>query len=120
MGAALADIPRATRRARIVLEADSAIQTAFPNARDQSPSPEPGFFETAADAATVLGLKADLIGARHQRYAVPVYALIWPDPADGPPTYTLTDTLHDVDGDGLVCRLELDMEAEVTRLELLV
>lgn len=120
MSADPANIPRATRRARIVMDADSAILSAFPKARDQAGNPEPGFFDSASDAAAVLALKAALIGTRRTRYLVPVHDEMWIDPSAGIPTYTLTDTRHSVDSPALLCSMELDMETGVTVLELLV
>ncbi len=120
MSADPANIPRATRRARIVMDADSAILTAFPKARDQASNPEPGFFDSATDAATLLALKAAIVGARRTRFLVPVQDEMWLDPSAGVPTYTLTDTRHSVDDPALLCSVELDMEAGATVLEVLV
>lgn len=115
MPAQPADIAAGTRRATIVTWSDAAIQTRYPNARDGSESPAEGFFDSAADAATVLAARAALIGAERDRYAVTAQALLWPDPTTGLPTIGLTDDEHNVDRLFLPSRIEVDLEEEVTR-----
>jgi len=119
MPALSADIMRATRPARIVTRTDSAIQAAFPGARDAASEPEPGLFETAADASSALALKAALIGQFRRRFLVRVADEVWIDPLSGVPTVRLKDSETGIDADCLACRIELDMEQETTAVEVL-
>lgn len=119
MPALPADIVRATRAARIVTRVDTAIQTAFDGARDAAQSPERGFFETAADATTVLNMKAALSGTFRRRFVVSVADEVWIDPLAGIPTATLIDSESGFSGPALVTRVEVDLENETTSLEVL-
>lgn len=113
------DIIRATRRARLVVREDSAVQAAFPRARDQSGAPEPGFFAARADAAAALEIKASLTATFRRRFVVTVDGLVWPDLAGGVPTWRLVDAELGVDTDCMVTRLSLDLENELTRMEMI-
>lgn len=117
MPALPADIIRGTRRARIVTREDTLVRTRFPSAGDQANTPEPGFFESAADAVTVLGLKAALTGTFRRRFTVAIDGLLWIDPAAGIPTFTLTDPELGFDGPVLVTRWRIDLNEERTELE---
>lgn len=119
MPALPADIIRATRRARIVTREDAAIKTRFPSARDQASAPEPGFFESAADATTVLGIKAALTGSYRRRFAVGVDQVFWIDPTVSVPTFTLTDAEIGFDGPVLATRWRADLNAENAELEVI-
>lgn len=120
MAVAAADLVRLTRRARTVLLADPAIKTAFPRARDQANAPEPGFFESKADADAALALKAALTGTFRRRFALRIDGLVWIDPTAGIPTYTLVDAELGVNGPALVTRYELDLDNEQTLMEVIV
>lgn len=117
MSALPADVQRATRAARIVTLTDTALRTAYPAARDGLQSPEAGFFETAANAATVLAIKASLIGTYRRRFAVQVAGEIELDPTVTIPGYQLTDSELDVDAPVMLARIEVDLEAETCALE---
>ena len=117
MPALPSDIVRATRRARIVTREDAAIRTRFPSAADQSKAPEPGFFENASDASTVLATKASLTGTFRRRFTVVVDGLLWIDPTAGVPTFTLTDAELGFDGPVMVTRWRIDLNEERTELE---
>lgn len=119
MPALPADIIRATRRARIVTREDTAIRTRFPAAGDQANAPEPGFFETAADAVSVLELKAALTGTFRRRFAVVIDGLLWIDPATGVPSFDLVDEELGFAGPVLVTRWRVDLNAERTELEVI-
>jgi hypothetical protein len=119
MPALPSDIIRGTRRARIVTREDSAIKTRFPAARDQATAPERGFFETAADASSVLDLKAALTGAFRRRFAVVIDEVVWIDPSVGMQTFHLVDAELGFDGPVLVTRWRVDLERERTELEVL-
>lgn len=119
MAALPADIIRASRRARIVTREDAAIKTRFPGALDQAGAPEPGFFESASDAATVLAIKAGLTGSFRRRFAVIIDEVVWIDPTAGVPTWHLTDPELGFDGPVLVTRWRVDLEAERTEVEVI-
>lgn len=119
MSALPADVQRATRAARIVIDEDSAVQTAFPSARDGLQSPERGYFESATDAATVLAAKAALIGAYRRRFAVSCAGEVYPDPLAEVPSYQLVASELSADLPALLCRIEVDLENETTVMEVL-
>lgn len=119
MPALASDIIRATRRARIVTREDAAIRARFPAARDQAASPEPGFFENAADAASVLAIKAQLTGSFVRRFGVIAGGLVWIDPASGIPNFTLTDSELGVAAPVLLTRWRIDLNAEQTEFEVI-
>lgn len=119
MPALVADIQRATRKARVVTLTDTAIQSAYTGARDAIDAPDPGFFETAANASTVLALKQTLIGVFRKRYTVEIADEVWIDPLTAVPTWHLTDTETGVDADVLLTRIEVDLETETTSVEVL-
>ena len=117
MPATAADIGAGTRRAKILTWEDSAIQTRYPNARDGSLVPDAGFFDSAADGDTILAARGALIGVERRRFAVAAQDVIWIDPAAGLPTIALTDTGLAVDANHLPSRIEIDLDAETTSLE---
>lgn len=119
MPALPADIARATRRARLVTREDAAIRTRFASARDQVTAPEPGFFESAADAASVLAIKASLIGAARRRFALIVDGVIWIDPETGIPSYRLIDGELGFDGPALVTRWAVSLNEDRTEMEVI-
>ena len=119
MPALVADIQRATRKARVVTLTDSAIQSAYNGARDAIDAPAPGYFETAADASTVLALKQALNGVFKRRYVVNIADEVAVDPLTAVPTWTLTDSETGVAGTVLLTRIEVDLENETTQVEVL-
>ena len=119
MSALPADIIRATRRARIVTREDATLRTRFPSARDQANAPEPGFFESASDAAAVLAIKAGLTGSFRRRFAVVIDDIIWIDPAAGIPTFTLVDPELGFNGPVVVTRWRVDLNTEQTEIEVI-
>lgn len=119
MAALPADIIRATRRARIVTREDAEVKARFPSARDQANAPEPGFFENAADAVSVLAIKAVLTGSFRRRFAVVIDEVVWIDPTAGIPTWHLTDAELGFDGPVLITRWRVDLEAERTEIEVI-
>jgi hypothetical protein len=118
MSALPPDIIRATRRARVVTREDTAIRDAFPDGRDQVIAPEPGFFESASDAAAVLELKAQLTGVFRRRFAVIESGIRWIDPGQGVPSFTLADGELGFNGPALLTRWRLDLNTERTEMEL--
>lgn len=119
MSAFPADVQRATRAARIVIDTDTAVQTAFPAARDGLQSPERGYFESAADAATVLAAKAALIGAYRRRFAVSCAGQVIPAPLTEVPSYQLVASELTANLPALLCRIEVDLNSETTAMEVM-
>lgn len=121
MPALALDIIRATRQARVVTREDASIKDQSPNARDGSQNPEPGYFESAADARAALALKAKLNGTFRRRYLVNAAEEVWIDPLGpaGIPTARLIDAELNLDISALVTSMDVDMETETTRLEVL-
>ena len=113
------DIIRATRQARVVTREDADLKLPFPNARDAADSPEPGYFESALDAAKALALKAALVSMFHRRFLVTIADEMWIDPLAGVPTGRLIDFEHGVDTAALLTRVEIDMNEETCRVEVL-
>lgn len=111
------DVLRATRSARIVTRTDTAIRSAYPAARDGVQAPETGYFESAADGATVLTLKADLIGTYRRRFRVDVAGEPSIDPLTALPCWQLVDSDLDADLPVMLARIEIDHEAETASLE---
>jgi hypothetical protein len=100
------------------------VKAAFPRARDQSLAPEPGLFESRDDAAAVLAIKATLTSTFRRRFVVTVDGLVWPDlPSSseeaGVPTWRLVDAELGVDADCMVTRVAVDLENELTRMEMI-
>lgn len=118
MPALPADIAAATREVAISTWSDTAIAARYPAARDGSVTPATGYFDSAANADTVIQARGALIGVERRRFAVTVQDLVWPDPASGIPTARLIDGEQRADGDFLVARVELDLDAETTSFEL--
>lgn len=117
MPARPADIRRATRRSQIVTREDAAIKAQFPHARDQIEQPEPGFFESAADAASALAFKAALAGQFRRRAVVALDDVVEVDPALAIPTWSVSDAETGLSMDVLVTRFEMNCEEESTRFE---
>lgn len=121
MPATAADIAAATRDAAFATWQDGAIRTRFLRARDGSTDGgAPGYCDNLADAQALADARGVLIGAPRRRFVVRVQDLLWQlaDPATGGvPTVRLIDAEHSVDADALVTRVELDLEQEMTVLE---
>lgn len=117
MGARAEDIRRATRRSQIVTREDAAIKAQFPDARDQIDNPEPGFFEDAADAQAALAFKAALAGQFRRRAVVALDDPVLLDPAQGIPTWSVSDAETGLAMDVLVTRFEMNCEDESARFE---
>ena len=113
------DVQRATRSARIVTRTDADIRATYPAARDGVQSPDTGYFADAADAATVLMLKAALIGTPRRRFRVDVAGEVLVDPATAIPSYQLVCDELAANLPALLCQIEVDFETETTVLEVL-
>lgn len=113
------DVVRVTRPAKIVTRTDSAIQTAYPGARDAIRSPDRGYFESASDASTVLTAKAALAGSRVRRFRVDIAEVVWVDPLTEVPSYQLVDSDLGADLPVMLARIEIDLETEMTAMEVI-
>jgi hypothetical protein len=118
MPATATDIGAATRAATIVSWASATIAARYPTARDGAASPAPGWFDLAAHAQAMIDARGGLLGVERRRFAAVVQDELWLDPAAGVPTARLIDGPTAVDAGLIVARLELDLEAETTSLEL--
>lgn len=113
-----ADIGRAIRAAATAEWSSTAVKARYPNARDGLAEPGEGYFDALADAQAMADARGALLGTERRRFAVEVGGELWLDPAAGAPTVTLTDGELSVAAPHLVTRIELDLEAERTALEL--
>jgi hypothetical protein len=118
MPATPADIAAASRDALVVTWADASIAARYPTARDGTLSPALGNFDAATDAQTVVNARGALIGTERRRFAVEVHDVIWPDVSLGVPTATLVDVEQSASGSFLAARIEVDLDAVTTNLEL--
>ncbi len=118
MPALPADIAAASREVAIATWSDATIAARYPAARDGSVTTALGYFDSAADADTIIDARGALIGAERRRFAVMAQDLVWPDPATGIPTARLIDDEQRADGAFLVARVELDLDAETSSFEL--
>jgi hypothetical protein len=118
MPATAADIARATRAAITDIQSSAAVLTRQPGARDGLASPRPGYFDNAADAATVNAATFTLIGIERRRFAVRVGEALELDVSLMTPTVTLVDADLAANGAFLVARIEIDDELGQTAMEL--
>lgn len=118
MPATTADIAAASRDVMIMTYADAAIAARYPTARDGTLSPAPGYFDAATDAQTVVNARGALIGTERRRFAVEAAGVIWPDVSTALPTATLIDAEQAASGNYLAARVEIDLDADTTNLEL--
>lgn len=120
MPALVDDIAAGMRPARIESWSDNAVKERYPNARDGSTDPSEGFYDSAADAAGAIAARGALLGTERRRFAAEVDGLVWPDLSGGVPTVQLIDPEQSVNAPGLVTQIELSLEDEVTRFEVMV
>jgi hypothetical protein len=118
MPADVADVAAASRASTVATWSDLALVGRYPNARDGTVLPATGYFDATADAETVGAARGALVGTERRRFAVDVQELIWPDVESGVPTMHLVDAEQRADLDCLTARIELDLDAETTSLEL--
>lgn len=118
MAATAADIAAATRDASVAGWSDPAVAARYPSARDGSVSPAPGFFDALADAQAIINARGSLIGTERRRFAVSAADVIWPSVSTGIPQVQLIDGEQAVSATFLTARIEIDLEAEATNLEL--
>lgn len=120
MPALVADIAAGTRPAQIEQWSDAAIKARYPNARDGSEDPAEGLYDDSAHAQAALVQRAGLIGAERRRFKVTVGETWWPALGGGLPTVRLVDPDQALDADGIVTRIEVNLETETTALEVFV
>jgi hypothetical protein len=96
---------------------DTAVQLRYPSARDGASAPAEGFFDAVADAQTMINARASLIGVERRRFLVGAQDILWLDPSLGLPAVTLVDSDQAVSGPFAIARLEVDLGAETTSLE---
>jgi hypothetical protein len=119
MPATPADIAAASRDVELATWSDGTIAGRYPSARDGSVTPATGYFDSAADAQTVINARGALIGSSEpQRFSVEVQDLLWPSPETGFPTDRLIDAEQVIDASFITARIELDLDAETTTHEL--
>ena len=119
MSALPADVQRATRSARIVTRTDADIRATYPAARDGAQAPDKAYFESAADATTVLTAKATLIGEKRRRFRVDCAGEVLIDPTVAIPSFRVICPELSVNTPALLCQIEVDFETETTVLEVL-
>jgi hypothetical protein len=121
MPATASDVARATRAATTDVQSDSAVLTRQPGARDGMAAPRRGYWDSAADAATVNAAAFALIGTERRRFGVRVGDVLEPtggfDCSTTTPAVTLVDAVMAVNAALLVSRLQIDDAAGVTVLE---
>ena len=117
MPALVGDIAVAMRDVVQAEWSSDTIDARYPSARDGSLSPAEGFFDSIDDAQTVIDARASLIGTERRRWTVRAADLVWPDLSAATPTFTLVDSEQSASLPVLLCRIEVDLEAERTSLE---
>lgn len=118
MPATAADIAAASREVVLATWADVAIASRYPTARDGTLSPAQGYFDAAVDAQTVVNARGALIGAERRRFTVEVQQVLWLDVSTALPTATLVDAERAANGSFIVARIEVDLDAETSTLEM--
>ncbi len=113
-----ADIAAATRDVVLATYESTTIAARYPSARDGTVTPADGYFDDVADAQTVIDARGDLIGVERRRFTVVAHEVIWLDPTEGLPTVRLIDAEQGTDANFIVARIEVDLDAETTTLEL--
>lgn len=118
MPATLTDIGAASRDVVTATWADPAIAARYPGARDGSIEAAAGYFDLLADAQTVANARGALIGVERRRFVVGLGSVEWPDILAGVPQAQLIDAEQGASGVFLAARIEIDLDAHTTTLEL--
>lgn len=118
MPATPADIAAALRESVTALWSDGSIAARYPSARDGSASPATGYFDSVADAQTVINARGALIGTERRRFTATVVDEVWPDLSAGPPQIQLVDAEQSANVACIVTRLELNLDDGTTTYEL--
>lgn len=118
MPATAADIAAATRDAVTATWESATIKTRYPTlARDGSDTAIGGC-DAIADAQSLVNAQGALIGVERKRFKVAVEGLQWLDPSSGIPCVTLIDSEFGTSAVYIVARMIIDLEEEITFLEL--
>ncbi len=121
MPATAADITAATRPNGVTLDvqSDSAVQTAYPNARDGNASPAPGFCDSISDTATLNAARFALLKVARRRFRTEADRdLSALRSGNVTPAVTAIDSEVSVNGNFLVSRVTFDLDAERTEIEI--
>ncbi|USI71612.1 hypothetical protein [Sphingomonas morindae] len=117
MPALPSDIAAAIRDVAIAQWSAQPVKDRYPSARDGVTDTSEGFFDTLIDALQAIAARGALIGTERRRFSVVVQDLVWLDPSQGAPTIDLHDAEQGAVTTFVVARIELDLEAETTTLE---
>lgn len=113
------DIALATRDVAVATWTDAAIVARYPSqAREGSLTPSDGYFDAIADAQTVVNARGAIIGTEARRFAVSADDLVWPTISTSVPVFKLVDAEQGANVVLFASRIELDLENEVTAIEL--
>lgn len=118
MPATPTDIAAGTREVVLATWESATIAARYPAARDASVDPSPAFFDSVTDAQTVADARGALIGTERRRFSVNLGDVVWPDLSAGVPQARLVDAEQAADLPTLIARLEVDLEAGTTTMEL--
>jgi len=111
------DIAAGMRAANVVAWADAAIKARYAGARDGQTAAAEGFFDSDDDAQAAADARGALLGTERRRFTVPVADLLWFDPSEGIPTLYLVDATQAAELSVMATRIEVDLEADATSLE---
>ena len=118
MPATVADIAAGSREAAVASWASATIAGRYPSARDGSVEPAEGFCDAIADTQALVNTRGALLGTERRRFVVEVGDVLWTDVTAAIPTATLVDAEQVANVNVLAGRIEIDLEAETTNLEL--
>lgn len=113
-----------TREEAIDTQVDTNVRLRHIGARDTGDEPRVGYWDLLSDATALNSEGFNLLKVERRRFAVTVQGVLDFSPGSDldftqqVPTVTLVDEEHKADGDFLVTRIELDLDAETTTLEL--
>ncbi|TVV75544.1 hypothetical protein [Sphingomonas solaris] len=106
------------REQTVATWSNPSISLRYPSARDAQADPAAGFFDTIVHAQVMVDARAVLLGVERRRFVVLAQDVIWLDPSLGLPSVTLTDAEQGAGGTFIVTRIEVNLEAGTTTLEL--
>lgn len=114
-----ADIGPAMRDAAVASWSSATIAARYPSqARDGSLTPSEGYFDSIADAQTMANARGALIGTEARRFGVKAGDLVWPTVSTSVPCFALVDAEQSVNATLIATRIEIDLDAETTTIEL--
>lgn len=115
----VADVTEGTRPAQIETLSSSTMHSRYPSASDGGADPAEGFFDSAADAQTVLTARQGWFGSEVRRFQViGVQGLQWPASPPAILRLALTDVEEGLSAaPTITARIEVDLETETTSYE---